>query len=325
MCHYCEKSGLPSLLTISNTLQDLKTGSEARLGRLEQKLEGLDDLVESKVATTIEKGKREMVEEIKTTVEETIATKVKEVVDKRLEDFAVPVIPNTGNGASASGNPNQSQPINVPGQQISPGTHLRQTVSRVSAEMRERSEIKNNLIIRKLQEPDTNVKVQRETADKDSLVDMFHGTLGIAVAKENIVKVIRLGRVREDKSARPLLVSLSAESLKDEVFRNVRKLQGTNYSSVSIAHDQTKLEREADQKLIREAQKDNQSKSGNWGYRVKGPPWDRKVIRFPLKNQQDGGVVATAQPSADGKADDLTVVQVHPAPKDVQTGEHPPA
>ena len=332
MCSFCEKAGLPNLLTISNTLQDMKAGNDERLTRLEKKIDGLDGLVEDKVAAAIDKSKGEMTAQLKSTVEEVIESKVKEVVDKKLEEFAKPV-PSEAAAESGHSTSSSSGIQQVPGQQISPGTHMRNTVTKVTAEMRVRDEIRNNLIIKKLPEPPPSSRAKREEADKVTLTDMFHGTLGTSITKDDICKSVRLGRAREDKSARPLLVTLRSQPLKEEVFTNVRKLKDSKYSSVSIAHDQTKMEREADKKLIAEAQKGDDA-SKNWGYRVKGPPWDRKVVRFPLKttgeeptpvttNDHKAATTAPAHPTGAANGSITTVeAQIHSAPLDTQGGEH---
>ena len=55
------------------------------------------------------------------------------------------------------------------------------------------------------------------------------------------------------------------------------------YSRISISHDMTKEEREQNKKLLTEAKKLQDEDQGNWTYKVRGPPWDLKIVKLSTK------------------------------------------
>ena len=45
----------------------------------------------------------------------------------------------------------------------------------------------------------------------------------------------------------------------------------------------TKEEREQNKKLLTEAKKLQDEDQGNWTYKVRGPPWDLKIVKLRTK------------------------------------------
>ena len=92
------------------------------------------------------------------------------------------------------------------------------------------------------------------------------------LGEEHVGEVIRLGKFDENKK-RPMLISIKTEDKKRELFQNLHKLRRTG-DNISVMHDLTKKQREELQDLIKEARKKEASdQSGNYMYRVRGPPW----------------------------------------------------
>ena len=60
----------------------------------------------------------------------------------------------------------------------------------------------------------------------------------------------------------------------------------SNYNELSFAYDLTKLEREQQKKLLTEAKKRDQEEGGKWKHRVRGPPWDLKIVRKEVAKAQ---------------------------------------
>ena len=80
--------------------------------------------------------------------------------------------------------------------------------------------------------------------------------------------------VFEDKKAKGVLMSnLKRLAIADDTFKQLR-----------VAHDMTQREREQNKKTLTEATEKNEAmdlkgQSGKFIFMVKGPPWDRKVVK----------------------------------------------
>ena len=77
--------------------------------------------------------------------------------------------------------------------------------------------------------------------------------------------------------------------IKTMMFKKLWKLRDAEdrFLSLSIQSDQTKKEREEEKKLVDEA-KDRQAKDeGKCRYRVKGPPWARKIVKIRPTHDED--------------------------------------
>jgi len=68
-------------------------------------------------------------------------------------------------------------------------------------------------------------------------------------------------------------------------MESLYKLKSTEAKcrSVGIAHDMTKKEREECKTLVNEAKVKNDSETGDWIYRVRGPPGQIKIVSFGMQ------------------------------------------
>ena len=160
---------------------------------------------------------------------------------------------------------------------------MKKTVASVTAELNDRNERRKNIVLHNVKEPNTNVKDERMKADKELFMKICNDTLEADLKTEDIVKTSRFGEKTEDKP-RPLWIALRNEDIKKKVFGKLAKLQGSEYDDISFGHDMTKLEREQKNKLTAEAKDlEKADKEGKFRYRVRGPPWDMKVVKLPKK------------------------------------------
>ena len=53
-----------------------------------------------------------------------------------------------------------------------------------------------------------------------------------------------------------------------------------------LNHDMSKAEREEAKKLLAEAKERQDKSQGKFRYRVKGPPWARRIVRIPVEDAQ---------------------------------------
>lgn len=155
-------------------------------------------------------------------------------------------------------------------------------VKTVMSEIGERKSRENNIVIYGIQEKDSPVSQVRMEHDKEAVSEIL-GICDIKPEEMQDAKPIRLGKVNKEKPHRPILIQLENQEMKGRLFKNAHKLRrpDNNKENVRIANDLTKVEREIERKLYMEA-KDLQSKEkGNFLYKVRGPPWARRVAKLP--------------------------------------------
>ena len=76
---------------------------------------------------------------------------------------------------------------------------------------------------------------------------------------------------------------------KMELFKRLSNLRDAEdkYKSLSIQYDLTKKEREEGRKLLEEARTNEMNDEGKWLYRVRGPPWATKIVRFKPRMDEE--------------------------------------
>ena len=141
-------------------------------------------------------------------------------------------------------------------------------------ELQIREERKRNVIIYNLEEPATNLKEERKQVEEiTTLCDD-------SLLKHTFKDVVRLGKKKEDKP-RPLKFTLVSSDDKRIFFRNLKNLKdNVKFGSISVNHDLTNLEREQEKKLYEEAKKLTVDSQGEAKYKVRGPPWDRTIVKM---------------------------------------------
>lgn len=301
-------------IKVTKTLTDLKDANEARMTALETRIDGMEGRITKKLKSEfpgmIEKELKQVEEKLSEKVQdqmadmgEEIEKKVKAISDeiqamqqnvvqaKDIEDRVRKEIQKelssraettsttggSGPGPSKDGNP------------VSPRTHLRQTVASVTAELKSREGKRRNLVLYNLKEPNVNNdRAKRENADRDAMIDIASNALGIKnMKKEEMTRVTRLGTTIPEDRPRPLLIELTTDARKNQIFSNLTKLPGTDYNHLSFTSDMTKLEREQQRKLVVEAKRMEAEDGEKNRYRVRGPPWDMRVVRIEKKVRAD--------------------------------------
>ena len=112
-----------------------------------------------------------------------------------------------------------------------------------------------------------------------------------------ISNVVRLGKRNKeelnnkDSKPRPVKIALTEADEKHRIMKNLSRIKETPMESpfrkMSVTHDMSKSEREINKQKVLEAKAMNeQDKSGKIKYIVKGPPWERKMIKIKKKKQE---------------------------------------
>jgi len=140
----------------------------------------------------------------------------------------------------------------------------------------------NNIILYRADESTADTPENRNKEDYNFCLQLFEG-LNSGVVEEDVIKVFRLGRRQENAPPRPLLIQLNNRMAKSLVMNSAYKLSGApaRFRNVIVAHDLTKKERLECKELVEEAkQKTEQDSSGNWVYKVRGPPGQMRIVKF---------------------------------------------
>ena len=148
-------------------------------------------------------------------------------------------------------------------------------------EVQIREERKCNAILYNVREPETNLKDERKTIDTNvvnEIIELCDEDIG----KNSFTNLVRLGKKEPDR-IRPIRITFNNTDVKRQFFRNLGNLKSEkneNYKEVSVNHDLTVLEREKEKQLYEEAKQLNRESNGKEKYRVRGPPWDRIIIKL---------------------------------------------
>jgi hypothetical protein len=161
----------------------------------------------------------------------------------------------------------------------------------VASQSEEENEIerrKNNIIIYRVPEAVTDDRDTRQASDQAFFSSLCEETLSIGPVQDKFQSMVRLGKMRSDGIARPLLVKLDTEATKTKLMSNLKKLNTAEekFRRISIAHDLTVKQREMRKAALEEAKLQqetdnatNDQQQGNWIFRVVGQLNKPRVIR----------------------------------------------
>ena len=105
------------------------------------------------------------------------------------------------------------------------------------------------------------------------------------IRKEDVVKIIRLGK-RNPNKPRPILVEFKGDEKKRGLMKNLANLSKAPEAmkKISVQHDLTKKQREDEKELRDHAKKmESEDNSGEFNYRIRGPPWARRIVKMKKK------------------------------------------
>ncbi|KAK3104618.1 hypothetical protein FSP39_006297 [Pinctada imbricata] len=153
-------------------------------------------------------------------------------------------------------------------------------ISSVFSEINERKQRENNIVIHGIEEAVSENASERVKHDKERIMEILNTCIGKTDDKQ-VVKVKRLGKYKPENPKRPLLATLPDTDTKKMLFQNIRKLatEGEKYKDVRISNDFTQAERDQERKLVSEM-KELQKNSGEFLYRIRGPPWARRIVKL---------------------------------------------
>lgn len=154
-------------------------------------------------------------------------------------------------------------------------------------EEKEKDKRRNNIIIYKLTESKAVGADTRKKDDLDECITLFQQVLEVECGEQDIQSMFRLGK-RDEKIIRPLLVAFKKTETKNIVMEMLTKLAEAEdkFRKLSVMHDMTPKEREENRSLVVEAKaREAQETSGEWVYRVRGPPSNMQILKLRKRIQ----------------------------------------
>ena len=172
---------------------------------------------------------------------------------------------------------------------------ISEATKRMSAELRERENRKNNLVLYGLCEPQHSVKGRdRKDEDLEVVGDLFKAMDAKVNSTRDIKFSYRLGQLTDAvyEDPRPLCIGLITSETRDQVLKKAKNLGKTrNFFKVSITPDLTVQQRAEDKALVKEAEEKNRNMNdedqGNWIYRCIGLKGQRTIARLRVQDGQD--------------------------------------
>ena len=149
----------------------------------------------------------------------------------------------------------------------------------------DRQSRERNIVIFRMDEPQTNLVIERKAKDKEVVQGMIDH-MGIETEEEvNIEKIIRLGgrSVNYKEKPRPVVVTFSNIDSKKNFLRRSNALKNSEnetFKKVAVSNDLTKRDREKELELLSLRNQKNSNEVGPWKYVIRGPPGDRKLVKL---------------------------------------------
>lgn len=166
-----------------------------------------------------------------------------------------------------------------------------QTLDTVMTEISERKNRERNIVVYGIPDQNNPSGKERKKEDLSKIKNIFSACT-VELQEEDVLQISRLGKYKSPEgneiSKRPILVVLGSEHIKRDLFRNISKLRNNDqFTGVNISNDMTLNERRTEKKLRDEAKEKEERSSGEFVFRVRGPPWARRVVKIAKKDQSD--------------------------------------
>ena len=153
----------------------------------------------------------------------------------------------------------------------------------------DRMDRKNNVVFFGVSEAEGSTREDKMADNKAKIVSIA-SEVGVQLKDEDILSFKRLGKMgqtrmvkdKEISLPRLLLVTLT-EAAKAVLMKNAYKLQfsTSEMKEIRIKHDMSKEDRQREYEFRQEArQKQMDNTDQDFLYRVRGPNWDRKIVKI---------------------------------------------
>lgn len=152
------------------------------------------------------------------------------------------------------------------------------------SEIRDSSRREKNVVIHGVREPGEDSPSARKDSDTKYVSDLIDF---LEADNDSFTSVVRLGnRKTETDRPRPIKIVFKSVDSKKSLMKKLSKLKSVDDNSkfyrISVTHDMTRTEREMNKTKVEEARDMSKlDNSGKFTFVVRGPPWDRKIVKIP--------------------------------------------
>ncbi len=289
---------------VSKQLEDMRKHLVMKLENLETKLENKAD--ESRVVEILQRHMKS--NEIATGGSKGISTESLKTCPSQLPEEIKTQTKNDAQKINMSSEPRnyaEAARVNVPRAETSRNSKKQESESPVNehdditgivrkvleeTKAKERNTVRvkpddreRNIIIHRAPESDAENMQARKEDDTDFVMALCEV---LQVDDILVERVFRLGPPKADH-IRPLKVILGSVEDKAEFMSNLYQLRSAEdvFKGLSITNDLTQSEREENKILVQKAKEMTEGDaSGEFVFRVRGPPWDRHIVKFKKQN-----------------------------------------
>ena len=155
----------------------------------------------------------------------------------------------------------------------------------VIKEIKDQEERKPNILVFNVPESNSSDSADSTKHDKEE-VKQLAKQCKVPISKDEMISARRLGK--KGSNPRPLLIQFANDEKKKMLFKNLKLLQNApdKYRKMSVKNDLTEKQRKREKELREEAKKMENESSGESSFKVRGPPWARKIVKVEKKEKK---------------------------------------
>lgn len=160
---------------------------------------------------------------------------------------------------------------------------VKKTVADESVKKKQDESREGNIIIHRASES-TKESPEERVADDKEFFDSFCQE-ALEIGKIEVKSIIQLGKKNENSQARPMKITLEEPQDKTKIMARLRKLKNAEERfRVSVMHDLSPEDRKLVRDKVEQAKlkEKNENEGGQYVYRVRGPPWDLRIVKIPV-------------------------------------------
>ncbi len=144
-----------------------------------------------------------------------------------------------------------------------------------------------NIIIHRVPESNSEDPEERKGADTKFFQSLCTDVLGIQEPETK--NILRIGKKMDNaEKPRPLKISMKTTIGKRKIMARLTNLKDAEakFKNISVVDDLTQEERKQIKAKVEEAQEMEKSESegGRWAFKVRGPPWDLRIVKLARNN-----------------------------------------
>ena len=163
-------------------------------------------------------------------------------------------------------------------------TIMKETLEEQKKEDVDRENRENNIIIYNVEESEQVDTGERKKEDVKFFNILCQEVLQISSpSAKNFIRLGRKPAAEDSQRPRPLKVVMDSKDDRSKIMRNLTKLKDAEerYRKISITYDYCQEDREKIKtKVVEAKQLEEGDQSKNFRYRVRGPPWDLRIIKI---------------------------------------------